>query len=232
MPLISPVPAPPALAACALAGVELALHPEGVALAGDTMIVADLHLEKGTAFAVRGQMLPPYDTLETLRRLSRLVGELAPARVVLLGDSFHSRHHALGETAPARLLIETLARRADLVWVAGNHDPELPLPLPGRQVPAWRIGPLLLRHMPEADGEREIVGHLHPAGRLATRAGQQRRKCFVLSGQRLLMPAFGALTGGIDVSDALIARWFPEAAARAFLLCRDRLQEVPARALR
>lgn len=224
----------PPLAACRLGDVELALHPAGVALvpAEGLMIVADLHLEKATAFAARGQMLPPYETIETLRRLDRLVEDLAPERVILLGDSFHSRHHAIDAGSPARRLIDSLGRLSDLVWIAGNHDPEVPLEVPGRMAAEWRVGALVLRHAPEADGRREIVGHLHPTGRLMTRAGAQRRKCFVLSAGRLLMPAFGALTGGVDVSDPLISRWFTEGDARAFLLCRETLQEVPAAVLR
>jgi DNA ligase-associated metallophosphoesterase len=224
----------PPLVACRLGDVELALHPAGVALvpAERLMIVADLHLEKATAFAVRGQMLPPYETVETLRRLTRLVEEYAPERVILLGDSFHSRHHAIEAGSPARHLIDSLGQRSDLVWIAGNHDPEVPLEVPGRMAAEWQVSSLTLRHAPEADGRREIVGHLHPTGRLMTRAGVQRRKCFVLSAGRLLMPAFGALTGGIDVSDPLISRWFAEGDARAFLMCRETLQEVPAAVLR
>lgn len=223
-----------ALIACRLGDVELALHPAGVALvpAEGLMIVADLHLEKGTAFAARGQMLPPYETVETLRRLDRLVEEIAPDRVILLGDSFHSRHHAIGDGSPARRLIDSLGQRSELIWIAGNHDPEVPLEVPGRMAAEWRVGALVLRHAPEADGQREIVGHLHPTGRLMTCAGVQRRKCFVLSAGRLLMPAFGALTGGVDLSDPLISRWFAEGDARAFLMCRESLQEVPAAALR
>lgn len=222
------------LAACRLGDVELALHPAGVALvpAEGLMIVADLHLEKGTAFAARGQMLPPYETIETLRRLARLVEDLAPERVILLGDSFHSRHHAIEAGSPARHLIDDLGRRSDLIWIAGNHDPAMPLEVPGRMAAEWQVGSLTLRHQPEADGRREIVGHLHPTGRLKTRGGVQRRKCFVLSAGRLLMPAFGALTGGIDISDPLISGWFADGDARAFLMCRESVQEVPAAALR
>ena len=138
----------PLLAACRLGDVELALHPAGVALvpAEGLMIVADLHLEKGTAFAARGQMLPPYETVETLRRLDRLVEEIAPERVILLGDSFHSRHHAIAADSPARGLIDRLGQRSELIWIAGNHDPEVPLEVPGRMAAEWRVGALVLRH--------------------------------------------------------------------------------------
>jgi uncharacterized protein len=223
----------PACMGCTLAGVELLLHPAGVAfhMATRTLLVADLHLEKGTAYAARGQMLPPYETLETLRRLMRVVREFSPQRLVLLGDSFHSRHHALKENGEALRLISSFAKDAELVWIAGNHDPDLPLDLPGRCAPEITLEGITLRHAPAANGLPEIIGHLHPVASLATRAGRQRRKCFVLSSQRLLMPAFGALTGGVEVTDPMIARWFEEPEIRAFLLCRNQLQTVPVAAL-
>jgi uncharacterized protein len=218
---------------CTLAGLPLWLHPAGVAFHAPsaTLIVADLHLEKGTAFAALGQMLPPYETLETLRRLHRVAMALAPARLVLLGDSFHARQHALAPEGEALGLVADLARQMELIWIAGNHDPAPPLALPGRSADAIMLEGVILRHAPVEDGASEIVGHLHPAATLATRAGRQRRKGFMLSHRRLLMPAFGTLTGGIDMRDPRIACWFPEPGARAFLLCRDRIEALPVSAL-
>ena len=224
---------PPALIPCELAGTALLLHASGVVLvpAHGMMIVADLHLEKATAFAARGQMLPPYETLDTLRRLLQLVTGFSPQTLVLLGDSFHSHLHSIDDGSPARAMIDRLAGMTRLVWIAGNHDPEVPLTVPGIRCAAWRLDTLLLRHAPADDGEIEIIGHLHPAARLQTRAGRQRRKCFLLSAGRLLMPAFGTLTGGLDVREPAIACWFPKGEARAFLLGKERLYEVPAAAL-
>lgn len=214
------------------AGEALDLHPEGVAFFPERsfMIVADLHLEKSASFAVRGQMLPPYETLETLRRLARLVTVLRPDRLVLLGDSFHSAVETIGEGGPARAMIDRLAETAEIIWIAGNHDPLPPLRLPGRWVEETVLGGCVLRHAPVEDGRNEIVGHLHPAARLTTRAGGQRRRCFVLSGRRLLMPAFGTLTGMVDLSEPVIRRLVPTSGTRVFLMCRQRLAEVPASA--
>lgn len=211
------------------AGEELDLHPAGaIFLPGrEMLIVADLHLEKSAAFAARGQMLPPYETLETLRRLAGLVGELRPRQLVLLGDSFHSAIETIGEVGPAREVIEDLGRRSEIIWIAGNHDPVPPLRLPGHWIENIRLGELVLRHAPVDDGSCEIVGHLHPAARLATRAGSQRRRCFALAGRRLLMPAFGTLTGMVDLADPTIRRFVPETEARVFMLCRQGLIEMP-----
>lgn len=211
------------------AGEWLELHPEGAAFfpAHGLAVVADLHLEKSTAFAAQGQMLPPYETLETLRRLLRLVEVLRPERLVLLGDSFHSAVEAIGEGGPARAAIDRLAAACALTWVAGNHDPAPPLRLPGHWVESIQLGDCILRHAPIDDGQDEIVGHLHPAARLATRAGSQRRRCFVLARQRLLLPAFGSLTGMVDLGDPAILRHIPGREARVFMMCQPGLVEVP-----
>lgn len=223
----------PGFATCSLGGVEIRLHASGVALvpAEATMVAADLHLEKASAFAARGQMLPPYATLDTLRRLEALVEAFAPKRLVLLGDSFHAPIHAIGPASPAMVLIARLGARTELVWIAGNHDPAPPLDVPGRLADHWMVGEIVLRHAPKADGKHEITGHLHPTARLLTRAGSQRRSCFVHSPARLLMPAFGALTGGVDITDPSISSWFDASDTRAFLLCKDRLETVPFSAL-
>ena len=221
--------AKPALAPCRIGGVEFGLHVSGCVwhAPSRSLLAADLHLEKGTSFAARGQMLPPYDTRETLRRLLAAFEAFAPNRLILLGDSFHSMHQALAEQPDALAIIASLAARAELIWIAGNHDPELPLSLPGQASASVLIGDVVLRHLPVADGRAEIVGHLHPAAFLQTRAGRQKRRCFIHSGERLILPAFGTLTGSINVADPMIARWFPEGRGTVDLLCRDRLQRLP-----
>lgn len=191
------------------------------------MAAADLHLEKAAAFAARGQMLPPYETMETLNRLEGIVAAMRPRQLILLGDSFHSAIETIGETGPARAAIERLAGLCTLIWVAGNHDPVPPLRLPGRWVEEIRLDGCVLRHVPVEDGQMEIVGHLHPAARLTTRAGGQRRRCFAVAGRRLLMPAFGALTGMVDLDDPSIRRLVSGHDGRVFLMCRQGLVEVP-----
>jgi uncharacterized protein len=216
-----------------LGALEVRLHGAGAAFipSQNMLIVADLHLEKATAYAARGQMLPPHDTLETLARLGRLVEEIRPERLVLLGDSFHSPVEAIGHEGTAHQALTALGMKTELLWIAGNHDPVPPLPLPGRHISDLKLGNLILRHAPDKDSTLEMVGHLHPVGCLTTRAGRQRRKCFLVSQTRLLLPAFGALTGGLSVTAPEIARWFPEPDCRAFLLCGGRLVEVPVSAL-
>ena len=208
-----------------LAGERLMLDPAGVLLwpAAGLLAVADLHLEKGSAFAARGMLLPPWDTRATLDRLAALLRRHGPRIVVALGDSFHDRGGVarLPGTEAARLRAMTAAHR--FVWVAGNHDPEPAHHLGGEFVPEFAAGPLLFRHQAEAGAAAgEISGHYHPKAAIAARAGTVRRSCFVTDARRVLLPAFGAYTGGLDVTDPAIAALFPRG-GRVFLLGQERL---------
>ncbi len=188
--------------AIALGEIEALCRPAGSLWipAHQALIVADLHLEKGSAYAARGQMLPPFDTRETLSRLEAEIAALAPAILVLLGDSFHDRG-AEGRLAPEDAgRIEALAAGRRLVWVTGNHDGDGPRRLPGACAGDLSLGGLRLVHEPLATAcVGEIAGHLHPCARVRAPGGSVRRRCFVTDGERLVMPAFGALTGGLNV---------------------------------
>jgi DNA ligase-associated metallophosphoesterase len=215
-------------------GVVLEAYPEG-ALWWDherLLVVADLHLEKGSSFARRGQMLPPYDTAETLGRLQALVDRLNPATVVSLGDSFHDGGGAERLAPRDRLTLATLQTGRDWVWVAGNHDPDAPNGLAGRHVDALAVGPLTFRHAPSGGrSEGEIAGHLHPAATVAGRGRSVRRRCFVGDGYRVVMPAFGAYAGGLDVFDQAFAGLFADA-FRVFMLGEGCVYPVGRQSLR
>lgn len=180
-----------------------------------TLIASDLHLEKGSAFALRGQMLPPYDSPATLAKLEAEIEALDPARVILLGDSFHDSKAVDRLSAEDRERVARLALGRDWVWLEGNHDLmalEGALDaLPGRVVTTLSLGALTLIHEPQSgEAVGEVAGHLHPAARVAAYGRGVRRPCFVTDGKRLLMPAFGAFTGGLDVRDAAVAGLFAE----------------------
>ncbi len=192
-------------------GVEVRLRPSGALwLEAEAMlVVADLHLEKGSAYAARGQMLPPYDTRETLRRLAAEVAALSPAAVVLLGDTFHDRR-AEDRLAPddAERLC-ALASGRSLVWVIGNHDADGPRALPGEVADELTLGALILRHEPRPGVQPgEISGHLHPCARVQASRGSVRRRCFVTDAERLILPAFGAYAGGLNVRDGAFSGLF------------------------
>lgn len=170
--------------------------------AEDTLLVADLHLEKGAAFAALGILLPPYDTRSTLARLGKILKRINPARVVALGDSFH-RSECAGNLVDNDLaLLIKLQTGRDWYWICGNHDPYLPASIGGTVCATLSVSGVTLRHEPsEVLLAPEIVGHLHPVARISRRGAVIRRRCFATDGKRLVMPAFGAYAGGLNVLD-------------------------------
>ena len=211
-----------------IAGERLMLDPAGVLHwpGTRTLCVADLHLEKGSAFAARGRLLPPYDSRETLLRLFPLLRRYGPRRVVFLGDSFHDDDGTARLPAQDRAALIQALSGVEVVWVAGNHDPSPPAGLPGIAVAELRDGPFTFRHVPTPGAVGEVAGHLHPKATAPTRAGGVTRACFVTDARRVLMPAFGAFTGGLDVGEMAIAGLFPRG-SRAFLLGPERLYSFP-----
>jgi uncharacterized protein len=213
-----------------LAGVPLLADPSGALYWPDQglLAVADLHLEKGSSFAAGGQLLPPYDTPETLLRLARLIAHYAPRCVVALGDSFHDGG------GPARLSDEdrdnlcNLQRGRDWIWITGNHDPEPADNIGGTFVETLTVGALTLRHLPSGTAA-EICGHLHPVARIAHRGRAVSRRCFAADATRMVMPAFGAFTGGLNVRDAAFADLFGTLAFTAHMLGDDRLYSFAAK---
>ena len=195
-----------------VAGERLSLQPCG-ALWWDeahTLVVSDLHLEKGSAFAQRGQMLPPYDTRMTLRRIAALVDVLEPTTVISLGDRFHDRHARRRMADDDIALVRAMTDSCDWIWIEGNHDPKPPEDLGGRAAHELWMGVLVFRHEPTPGPARgEIAGHLHPCAKVAGRGRSVRSRCFVSDGQRMVMPAYGALTGGLNILDAAFASLFP-----------------------
>ena len=185
-------------------GERLIAHCAGALYwpARETLIVSDLHFEKGSHFAAKGVLLPPYDTRSTLRRLAALVRAHKPKQVISLGDAFHDgeAEARMDEDDAAALLRLVAATR--WVWILGNHDPEPPSRFAGAIERTLPLGRLLFRHEPEKRlTAGEIAGHLHPAARVRVETRLIRRRCFATDGERLVMPAFGAYAGGLNLLD-------------------------------
>lgn len=194
-----------------VAGAEVMLRASGAMwLAAErALVVADLHLEKGSSYAVRGQMLPPYDTRETLSRLETEVAALDPEIVVLLGDTFHDRKSEARLAPDDALRLTTLAMQRRLIWVIGNHDADGPQMLPGEAVDELELCGLTFRHEPRGGPQAgEVAGHLHPAAIVRASRGSVRRRCFVTDAERAILPAFGAYAGGLNVRDQAFAGLF------------------------
>ena len=191
------------------------------------LVVSDLHLEKGSSFAARGVLLPPYDTVATLSRLAAVIARYDPRMVIALGDSFHDRnaHHRLSQ--PDREAIAALQMRRDWIWISGNHDPALPSDLGGVVASEVAIGPIAFRHEPTG-AFGEIAGHLHPKARVSTRGRSTERRCFASDGERAVMPAFGAYTGGLNIRDAAFAKIFGSPGFLAHVLGDSRMHTIAA----
>ena len=208
-----------------LAGERLMLDPAGALRwpATGTLVVSDLHLEKGSSYARKGMLLPPWDTHATLDRLTLLLRRYQPRIVVALGDLFHDAEGAARLPAGeiARLNAMTEAHR--FIWVQGNHDPAPPAGLGGDLGGEFATGACVFRHDAMAGANGEISGHFHPKATVPARAGRViARPVSSPTHAACMLPAFGAYTGGLDVRDPAIARLFPRG-GRAFLLGKDRL---------
>lgn len=197
-----------------------------------TLIVADLHLEKGSSFARKGMFVPPYDTGATLARLAHRVAVWQPKQVIALGDSFHDAFAHQRVPGNCHSLLAGLMEGREWVWISGNHDP-LPITgFGGVTLPELRLGGLVFRHQPQnvcEDGE--IAGHLHPQAKLHRRSRTVRRPCFAGDGRRLILPAFGAYTGGLNIRDKAFDGLFLEETLSAVLLGRERVFHIAARDL-
>jgi uncharacterized protein len=214
-----------------VAGVTLVTDPAGALYWPDEKLlaIADLHLEKGSAFAARGVLLPPYDTASTLARLGRLVERYNPHLVIALGDSFHDGDGPRRLHDSDRVALRTLQRRRDWLWIAGNHDPDPADGIGGAFADILALGPLTFRHEPSCDAYKgEIAGHLHPLARVARRGRAVSRRCFVSDGRRLVMPAFGAYAGGLNVRDRAIAMLFASLVFTVHMLGEQRLYAITA----
>ena len=196
-----------------------------------TLVVADLHFEKGSSYAARGVFLPPYDTRATLSALGEACARLKPVRVVSLGDAFHDAEAEARMGEEEIEALRALTRAHDWIWIAGNHDPAPPRRVGGLVRERLRLGALLFRHEPLERAEPgEVAGHLHPCARLRANGRSVRRKCFLSDGARLVMPAFGAFTGGLNVKDEAFKPLFKRYIA--WMIGREGIYPVAPRDLR
>jgi uncharacterized protein len=238
VPTATPIPSPQGGGEPRAATIEITVA--GVTLVADAagalywpeeklLVAADLHLEKGSAYAARGVLLPPYDTAATLARLHRLIDRYTPRVVVALGDSFHDGGGPARMADTCRLALTALQRGRDWVWLAGNHDPDPAGNIGGHFADMLALGALTFRHEPSADAiEGEVAGHLHPLACIVQRGRALRRRCFAGDGHRLVMPAFGAFAGGLNVRNRAIASLFRARQFTAHVLGERRLYAVPA----
>ena len=182
----------------------------------NALLVADLHLEKGSFFARHGQMIPPYDSRETLERVALAIRETGARRVITLGDNFHDSDGSTRLEDHACGMLEALTKAVDWVWITGNHDPHMEARCGGTLVEEIELGGVILRHRARRGETRpELSGHYHPRLQLKIRQRMIRRPCAVVSANegadgrpsgRMILPAFGAYTGGMSAADPAILK--------------------------
>ena len=211
------------------AGTELMALPQGALFwpARRALLVADLHFEKASFFARLGQMLPPYDSIATLSDLAAIVAATGACELWCLGDSFHDRQGCQRLSEEARARLTALTASLDWSWITGNHDAGLVDHCGGTIRLEAEVDGLVLRHEADPMETRpELSGHFHPALRLSLRGRRVRRRCFVASATKLVLPAFGALTGGLDADDPAVRR-VVGSRAEALVPVGDRLLRFP-----
>jgi DNA ligase-associated metallophosphoesterase len=210
-------------------GHELMALPQGALFWPDrrALLVADLHLEKASWFARLGQMLPPYDSIATLSDLSMIAASTRAEEIWCLGDSFHDSHGCDRLPAAARALLTALTGAIRWTWITGNHDPGIADHCGGAIAEEAEVDGLILRHEADpAETRPELSGHFHPKLRITHRGRQVSRRCFIATQTKLILPAFGSLTGGLDAHHPEIVRAVGTG-AQALVPVQDRLLRFP-----
>lgn len=198
--------------------------------AQQTLLVADLHLEKMSSFARRGQMFPPYDTGVTLARLEADLRRTGAQRLVSLGDSFHRNEGTATLSDVDRARLDTMTEMAEWLWLSGNHDPA-PHALGGQCLPHLDLGGLTLTHEPRSGVDGLMAGHLHPAAHIYIEGRSTRRACFVHDNRLMILPAYGASTGSINILSPAFVGLFHWASLEVTMLGKGRLYPVSPRRL-
>ncbi len=196
-----------------------------------TLLVADLHLEKGSSLARRGVHLPPYDTRESLIQLEAAIAGTKPERLIFLGDSFHDGEARARIDATDLARLRNITSRLPTIWISGNHDPAPPTDIGGHIAEEVVLGAVTLRHAPRGlrDDEFEIAGHLHPAASIAQRGHRIRCKCFIGDERRVIMPAFGSYTGAFGISAEPFEKLFSPRTYHVWMLGGRAIHKFPAK---
>jgi uncharacterized protein len=193
------------------------------------LVVSDLHLEKGTSWGRRGIFLPPYDTAVTLALLASAVDRYRPDGLIFLGDSFHDMGGPQRLREEDRHHLDVITSRQDTWWITGNHDPELAEGLCGKSCEELAAGGFLFRHVPQAvrSDAFEISGHLHPVASVSGRGRSVRRRCFAADHGRMILPAFGAYTGGLNIRDVAFKGLFDPKTFAAHVIGDKQIYSFP-----
>jgi hypothetical protein len=215
-----------------LGGVEVQFDLSGALWvpAHKLLVFSDLHFEKGTSYGRKGVFLPPYDTRATLKAVNEVMARYQPETVISLGDAFHDLEAETRMDEEDARTLELMTSKVDWMWVLGNHDPRPPARFKGTSCEEIDMAGLFFSHEPCAQSRWQVVGHMHPAAKVRAQGRSVRRRCFMTDGERLIMPSFGAYTGGLNILDRAYQPFFPNGFS-VFMLGRDQVWQVPRKAL-
>ncbi len=220
---------------CRIAGMDAVLDMTGALYLPEekTLVVSDMHLEKGTSWASRGIFLPPYDSRQTLTALQSVISQYQPETLVYLGDSFHDAGGHSRLDVGALDVLTGICANQNTFWITGNHDPEIPDTLPGKSCSELAIGNLRLVHIPDraSNTTSEIAGHLHPVATVVGRGRAIKRRCFITDGQRMILPAFGSYTGGLNIRDDAYKGLFDQKSQVIHVIGDRQIYSLPLHAL-
>lgn len=212
-----------------LAGNKLLLDASGALIwpAESMLVVSDLHFEKGSFLGVFGNPIPHYDSRKTLQNLLRVIEQYSPQHVLCLGDSFHD-HNAWQRLSEQEKqdMIELVNLQPRWTWILGNHDPDLPSELPGEKVTELSIKNLLFLHEPKlpiAPQTAQIFGHFHPKMTKSVSRQRMSGRCFMYDQMKMVMPSFGAYTGGLSIDDSAFEALFNYRAASKHLIYNSKI---------
>lgn len=198
-----------------------------------TLIISDLHFEKGSSFARKGILLPPYDTKETLLRLAEVIDRFGAETVIALGDSWHDREGTSRISSEDHETLKIIQANREWIWITGNHDPEVAETMGGQVYTEVTLEGLTFRHEPlSCSVTHEIAGHLHPAAKVSLFGHTFRRPCFVSNGLRLVLPAFGTYAGGLNILDKAFDPLFGHEGMMVWILGQEGLYPIAPRLLK
>lgn len=210
-----------------LGGQQFVLNHEGILFwpEENIAVASDLHLEKGSHFALHGQLIPVHDSVETLRVLLSALEIFGMEKLILLGDTFHDQQGYDRMNNKARNLFKKLCESHEVIWIKGNHDGAFVPPHVG-DFEEFKVRNMTFRHEATKDDHHEISGHYHPKANIKYKGARISRSCFIEDGTRMIMPAFGKFTGGFDIREDAIAQFFPKDFT-AHLLGKDSIYSIP-----
>ena len=189
-----------------------------------SLILGDLHLEKSSYFAKLGNFLPPYDSFETLNKLEKSLNKLNVNKIILLGDIFHDKEGIKRLNKKLLKYLDYICKKFDVIWLVGNHD-GIDRPKDAKFCKKYKIDNINFNHKSSKNTMNELSGHYHPKATLKLFKTKISKPCFLIGKSKIILPAYGSFTGGIDSQDEIFKKIF-ENKYKTYLFLNKKLVKV------